>query len=96
MLSLMLIDLRDIHSLSDFQRNAKQYIARLQESHKPVVLTVNGEAALIVQDAASYQAMLEELEIARSAALIQQRQETFAQDGIDLDAREALQSLKEG
>ena len=92
----MLIDLRDIHSLSDFQRNAKQYIARLQESHKPVVLTVNGEAALIVQDAESYQAMLEELEIARSAALIQQRQEKFAQDGIDLDAREALQSLKDG
>ena len=92
----MLIDLRDIHSLSDFQRNAKQYIARLQESHKPVVLTVNGEAALIVQDAASYQAMLEELEIARSAAVIQQRQETFSQDGIDLDAKEALQSLKDG
>lgn len=92
----MLIDLRDIHSLSDFQRNAKQYIARLQESHKPVVLTVNGEAALIVQDAESYQALLEELEIARSAAVIQQRQETFSQDGIDLDAKEALQSLKDG
>ena len=51
---------------------------------------------MIVQDAHSYQALLEELEIARSAKVMQKRQEKFAQDGIDLDARAALENIRKG
>lgn len=57
-----MIDLRNIRSLSDFQRNTRKHIARLKKSGQPEVLTVNGQAQLVVQDAASYQQLLDEVE----------------------------------
>jgi hypothetical protein len=38
---------------------------RLKEKKSPLVLTVNGRAELVVQDAASYQEMLDRLELRR-------------------------------
>lgn len=54
----MAIDLESIHSLSDFQRNAKQHIRRLKRSGKPAVLTVKGQAEVVVQSAEAYQKLL--------------------------------------
>lgn len=54
-----MLDLDDIRPLSDFQRNAKAHIRRLRKSGRPQVLTVNGRASVVVQDAASYQKLLE-------------------------------------
>jgi PHD/YefM family antitoxin component YafN of YafNO toxin-antitoxin module len=48
-----MLDVREIYPLSDFQRNARQFIEQMQLSHKPIVLTVNGKASAIVQDAES-------------------------------------------
>lgn len=53
-----MLDLNNIHSLSDFNRNSKEHIERLKESGEPEVLTVNGKAELVVQDAESYQELL--------------------------------------
>jgi prevent-host-death family protein len=88
-----MVDIRNIHALSEFQRNTKYYVQQLQETHKPLVLTVNGEAALVVQDAESYQQLLDELELARSLVAIKQSQEEFTA-GKDRDAREALEELR--
>ena len=49
-----MIDPKDIHSLSDFQRNTKGHIRRLKKSGRPAVLTVNGKAALVVLDIDAY------------------------------------------
>jgi len=49
----------DIYSLTDFQRHAKEHMARLKQTGRPEVLTVNGKAELVVQDAAAYQKLLE-------------------------------------
>ena len=57
-----MIKLHNIGSLTDFQRNAKAHLKRLKKSGRPQVLTVNGQAELVVQDAASYQKLLDELE----------------------------------
>ena len=55
-----MISLKDeIDSLSNFKRNTADYLKQLKKSGRPVVLTVNGKAELIVQDAASYQRLLE-------------------------------------
>ncbi|MBS1717828.1 MAG: type II toxin-antitoxin system Phd/YefM family antitoxin [Armatimonadetes bacterium] len=51
-----------IDSLTNFQKNAKAFIAGLEKTKEPMVLTVNGKAKLVVQDAEAYQAMLDELE----------------------------------
>lgn len=50
---------RDIHSLSTFKRDTAKLVRQLKRTGQPVVLTVNGRAELVVQDAESYQKLLE-------------------------------------
>jgi PHD/YefM family antitoxin component YafN of YafNO toxin-antitoxin module len=52
----------NIHSLTDFLRHHKRHLLRLKRSQRPSVLTLNGKAEVVVQDAKSYQAMLETIE----------------------------------
>jgi PHD/YefM family antitoxin component YafN of YafNO toxin-antitoxin module len=54
-----MIDLNDIYSLSDFQRNARAHLERLKKTGKPEVLTVHGQAKVVIQDAESYQRLLD-------------------------------------
>lgn len=61
-----MIQLRDIHSLTDFQRNAREYIERLKETGRPEVLTINGKAELVIQDADSYQKLLDAIDRAEA------------------------------
>jgi len=48
----------DIHSVSDFKRNTSDYVRRMKRTGHPLVLTINGRAELVVQDAGSYQKLL--------------------------------------
>ena len=50
---------RDIQSLSTFKRDTAKFVRQMKKSKAPVVLTVNGKAEIVVQDAASYQKLLE-------------------------------------
>ena len=50
---------RDIHPLTDFKRHTPEYLRQLKESGHPLVLTVNGKAEIVVQDAKSYQRLLD-------------------------------------
>ena len=50
---------RDIHPLTDFKRNTSDFIAQLKQTGEPLVLTINGKAELVVQDAASYQKLMD-------------------------------------
>lgn len=50
---------RDIHPLTDFKRNTPEFLRQLKETGHPLVLTVNGKAELVVQDARSYQRLLD-------------------------------------
>ena len=54
-----MIALEDIRSLTDFQRNTKAHLRRLKSTGRPEVLTVNGKAELIIQDAAAFEDMLD-------------------------------------
>ena len=49
----------EINSLSNFKRNTSEFIEQLKETGKPIILTINGKAELVVQDAESYQKLLE-------------------------------------
>ena len=53
---------KEIHPLTDFKRNTTQLVRQLKESGKPIVLTINGRAELVVQDAGSYQRLLQLVE----------------------------------
>jgi hypothetical protein len=67
-----MLDTREIHSLTDFLRNHKAHVARLKKTQAPEVLTVNGKAVVVVQDAASYQSMLDRLHHMETLAAIQE------------------------
>jgi prevent-host-death family protein len=49
----------EINSLSNFKRKTSEFIEQLRETGKPIILTINGKAELVVQDAGSYQRLLE-------------------------------------
>jgi prevent-host-death family protein len=53
---------KDIHSLSDFKRNTSGFLKRMRGTGHPLVLTINGKAELVVQDAATYQELLERVD----------------------------------
>lgn len=60
--------LDDIHSLTDFQRKTREHLERLKETGRPEVLTLHGEAEVVVQDAEAYQELLDRLERAEAVA----------------------------
>jgi PHD/YefM family antitoxin component YafN of YafNO toxin-antitoxin module len=78
----LMISLSNIHSVSDFQRNPKGILGKIKNSKSPVVLTVNGKAELIVQDAASYQELLDKVAAAEDLEAIREGlAQSFTEDG---------------
>lgn len=61
-----------IDSLTNFQKNAKAFVTKLEETNTPVILTVNGKAKVVIQNAEAYQVLLDELESARAVAAIRE------------------------
>src|SRR5208282_5596212 len=49
----------DIQSLTTFRRRSGDFMKKLRKSKRPLVLTVNGKAAAVVQDAEAYQRLLD-------------------------------------
>ena len=50
---------KDIQSLTSFRRRSGDFMKQLRKNKRPVVLTVRGKAAAIVQDAEAYQRLLD-------------------------------------
>ena len=69
---------RDIQSLSTFKRNTNELIIQMKETGNPVILTINGKAELVVQDAQSYQKLLNSIEYLESIIGIQKGLEDIA------------------
>ena len=82
-----------IKPLSDFVRNTKSHIAKLRESRQPEVLTVNGEAAVVVQDAASYEEMAALAEQARQDARLRAAMDYFRKGGKGIRGEDVFKSL---
>ena len=92
-----MIDLREVRSVTEFQRNIKNYVGRLKKKKTPLVLTVNGRAELVVQDAVSYQLILERLERAETLAALKRGIDQFERgEGIPLDKAEKQIRTKHG
>lgn len=82
----------DIHSLTDFNRNAKTHLRRLKRTGRPEVLTVNGQAEVVVQSAAAYQKLIDQAELARTLSILQ-RSLAEAKRGEGRPARDVLRKL---
>ena len=89
----MTLDLTEVHSLTDFLRNTKSRMRRMKRSKRPLVLTVNGRAELVVQDARSYQALLELADRAEAIEGIRRGLESMAR-GEGRPAEQVLEELR--
>ena len=76
---MSMISLKDIESLTAFKRNTTRYLKKMKKSGNPLVLTVNGRAEIIVQDAESYQRMLELLDRAETIEAVREGLESVRQ-----------------
>jgi prevent-host-death family protein len=85
---------QDIHPLTDFKRNTSDFVSRMKKTRRPVVLTVNGKAELVVQDAKSYQQILDRLERFEAVEAIRLGI-AAAEEGRVKPARQALAKLQE-
>lgn len=72
----------DIHTVTDFSRKPAEHIKRLSESKRPELLTVNGKAAVVVQDAETYEKMAALADYADSVLHIRQ---SLSEDGRSLE-----------
>lgn len=80
-------------TVSEFQRNASQYLRRLRRSRKPQVLTINGKPEFIVQDAASYQRLLEAADLSDAVKTLRGR--ISSPTDTDVPAAKVLQRVRE-
>ncbi len=54
--------LEDIHPLTDFQRNAKNHLSRVNKTGRPEVLTVNGRAEAVLIGRKAYEKIQDAME----------------------------------
>ena len=82
-----MIDLtKDIQSLTTFRRNSSDFMKQLKKTKRPIVLTVNGKAEAVVQDAKSYQRLLDIAAAGDIREGIRQGREQFDRgEGQDID-----------
>jgi len=50
---------KDIQPMTTFRNHSAEILQHLKETKRPVVLTVNGKAAAVLQDAEAYQRLLD-------------------------------------
>jgi prevent-host-death family protein len=95
-----MISLKDIESLTAFKRNTTEYVKKIKKSGNPLVLTVNGKAEIVVQDAESYQRMLEVLDRAETIEALREglesvrRGKTMSLDQFDKEMRKRISAPK--
>ena len=49
----------DIQAMTTFRRNPAKFIKHLKKTKAPLILTINGKAEAVVQDAEAYQRLLD-------------------------------------
>jgi len=55
----------DIRPLSEFRANAASFVEKVQGSRRPLIITQHGRSAAVLLDVASYEELVEQVEILR-------------------------------
>ena len=84
---------KDIQPMTTFRNHSAEIMQHLRETKRPVILTVNGKAAAVVQDAEAYQHLLDLAAEASAAEGIRQGLEDL-QNGRTRPARAAFDALR--
>src|SRR5216684_7980306 len=84
---------KDIQAMTTFRRNPAKFLKHLKKTRKPLILTINGKAAAVVQDAEAYQRLLDIAAQADASEGIRQGLEDVKKGRVR-PAREALETLR--
>jgi prevent-host-death family protein len=88
----MIENSKDTQTLSHFKRNTADVMEQMRKSGNPVVLTVNGKAEAVVQNAAAYERLLAQAARGEMTEFLRDAK-ADADAGQTVDAREFLHSL---
>lgn len=89
-----MVQLTDIHPLTGFLRDHKTHMERLAATGRPEVLTVNGHARVVIQDAESYQKMLEVLDAAETEQIVRERLASLDRGEASIPATKVLGDVR--
>jgi prevent-host-death family protein len=84
---------KDIQSLTTFRRNSGKFMKQLKQDKRPIILTVEGNVEAVLQDAASYQRLMNIAARADAREGIRQGMDDLAR-GQHRPAREALEEFR--
>ena len=59
---------KDISPLTEFKRDSVRMIARIKETGRPQILTVNGKPSVVVMDASAWQDIQDQLDYAETVS----------------------------
>ena len=86
---------KDIQPMTFFRNHSAEVMRHLRATRRPMVLTVNGKAAAVVQDAEAYQRLLDLAAKANAGEGIRQGLED-ARDGRTRPARAVFDQFRAG
>jgi prevent-host-death family protein len=84
---------KDIQAVTTFRRNPRRFMKHLKQTKRPVILTMNGKAEAVVQDAEAYQHLLDLAAEASAMEGIRQGLED-ARKGRGRPAREVFDAIR--
>jgi len=84
---------KDIQSMTSFRNRSAEFMEHLKATGRPMVLTVNGKAAAVVQDAEAYQRLLDVVADASAEEGIRQGLDDVA-DGRTRPAAEVFDEIR--
>lgn len=68
-----MLQLANIHPLTAFLRDHTTHLAHLAATGQPEVLTVNGKARVVIQDAAAYQKLMDAVDAIEGEIVLRER-----------------------
>lgn len=89
-----MVKLTDIHPLTGFLRDHKEHMERLAATGRPEVLTVNGKARVVIQDAEAYQKMVDALDAAETERIVRERLASVDRKEPGIPAEEVLADVR--
>ena len=89
-----MIDISDIHPLTGFLRDHKAHLERLRATGRPEVLTVNGRARVVVQDAEAYQKLMDIVDTIETEAILRERIASLEAGEEGIPAEDVLRDMR--
>lgn len=84
---------RDIQTVSELKQNASKLIKQVNETGQPIVLTLNGKPAAVIQDVESYERMAEAADYQLTVRALREAQDHVDNGGELIPAEEVFDKL---